>query len=94
MWVWSLQRLIGHPKILLRFFSLLSVLLVVLHNLFIFSLVFLVIFLSFICIFSLILVLCFASVAEGRAFVAELKLCRCENFAKFPRLRIANFHNL
>ena len=94
MLVWSLQRLIGYPKILLRFCLLLSVLFVVLHNFFIFILVFLVIFMSFICIFSCILVIYFAGVVEGGAFVVELKLCRCENFTTYEISRFANFRTV
>ena len=79
MWVWSLHRLISHPKILLRVCSLISVLFVVLHNSFIFSLVFVMIFSVFHLHILMNFVLCFAGVAEGRAFTAEYK---------FPGLRI------
>ena len=66
MWVWSLQILIGHPKILLRNCLLISVLFVVLHNSFIFSLAFIMIFSVFHLHILMVFVLCFAGVAEGR----------------------------
>ena len=81
MWVWSLQRLIGHPKILLRNFLLISILFVVLHNSFIISLAFVMIFSVFHLHILMIFVLYFAGVVEGRAFAAELKFPGLRNFA-------------
>ena len=66
MWVWSLQRLIGHPKFLLSICLLISVLIVVFHNSFIFSLAFAIIFSGFHLHILMNFVLCFAGVAEGR----------------------------
>ena len=71
VWVWSLHRLIGHPKILLRICLLISILFVVLHN----SCIFILVFVMFFSVFHLHtlmnFVLCFIGVAEGRAFAAE-----------------------
>ena len=62
------------PKIFVEhFFLLISVLIVVFHNSFIFSLVFVMIFSCFHLYTLMNFVLCFAGVAEGRAFVAEWK---------------------
>ena len=71
VWVWSLQRLIGHPKILLGICLLISVLFVVLHNSFIFSLALIMIFSVFHLHIFMNFVLCFTGVEEGRAFAAE-----------------------
>ena len=81
VWVWSLQRLIGHPKFLLSIYLLISVLIMVLHNSFIFSLAFVMIFSSFHLYTLMNFVICFAGVAEGRAFAVEWKFPGLRNFA-------------
>ena len=53
----------------------------VLHNSFIFSLVFVMIFSGFHLYTLMNFVLCFAGVAEGRAFAAEWKFSGLRNFA-------------
>ena len=73
VWVWSLQRLTGHPKILLRLCLLISGLFVVLHNSFIFSLVFVMFFSAFHLHILMNFILCFAGVAKGMDFAAVLK---------------------
>ena len=70
VWVWSLSRLIGHPKFLLSICLLILVLIVVLHNSFIFSLAFVMIFFGFHLYTLMNFFLCFADVAEGKAFAA------------------------
>ena len=81
VWMWSLQILIGHPKILLRICLLISVLFVVLNNSFIFSLVFVMIFYVFHFHILMNFFLCFAGAAEGRAFAVGKKFLGLLNFA-------------
>ena len=77
------------PKILLRIFLLISVLFVVLHNCFIFTLIFVMCFSVFHLHILMIFVLCFAEVAEASFVCCNVEISR---FAKFRNLR--NFAQL
>ena len=89
VWVLSLQRLIGHPKFLLRICLLILVLFVVLHNSFIFSLVFVMCFSIFHLHILMNFVLCFAGVEEASFICCSVEISK---FAKFRDLQ--NFARL
>ena len=84
MWVWFLQRLIGHPKFLSRICLLILVLFVVFHNSFIFSLVFIMRFSVFHLHILMNCVLCFAGVVEVGFVCYSVEIFR---FAKFHNLQ-------